>query len=342
MPGPRLTCEEREKIQNGLDHGLTQDAIAKVLGRSPSTISREVRRGGGPRCSRPGTRITGRPRRYRADRAQRLAFERGRRPKAHLLAGELAAVVTGLLEADWSPQLISLMLPMLFPDDQAMRVSHETIYLSLFIQTRGELRNELTEHLRSGRDRRRPRTSTSSRRKGRITGMTPISERPAEATDRAVPGHWEGDLILGAVSQGAVITLVERHSRFVLLAPLPDTHKAVEVRELLTSMIATLPTELKRSLTWDQGNEMAQHAQFTLDTGLQVYFCNPHSPWERGSNENTNGLLRQYWPKSSDLRHLTQTHCDAVALRLNTRPRPTLGLLTPAQALDKALLATTD
>ncbi len=207
-------------------------------------------------------------------------------------------MVTGLLEADWSPQLISLMLPMLFPDDQAMRVSYETIYLSLFIQTRGELRNELTEHLRSGRDRRRPRTSTSSRRKGRITGMTPISERPAEATDRAVPGHWEGDLILGAVSQGAVITLVERHSRFVLLAPLPDTHKAVEVRELLTSMIATLPTELKRSLTWDQGNEMAQHAQFTLDTGLQVYFCNPHSPWERGSNENTNYSYASTGPKA--------------------------------------------
>ncbi|RSN15225.1 IS30 family transposase [Streptomyces sp. WAC 05977] len=341
MPGARLTREEREKIQNGLDQGLSQDAVAKVLGKSPSTISREVRRGGGPRCSRPGTKVDGRPRRYRADRAQRLAVERGRRPKAHLLAGALAAVVTGLLQADWSPRLISLMLPRLFPDDQAMRVSHETIYQSLFIQTRGELRNELTEHLRSGRDQRRSRTSTSSRRKGRITGMTPISERPAEAADRAVPGHWEGDLILGAVGKGAVITLVERHSRFVLLAPLPHTHKAVEVRELLTSMIATLPTELKRSLTWDQGNEMAQHAQFTLDTGLQVYFCNPHSPWERGSNENTNGLLRHYWPKGSDLRHLTQTHCDTIALRLNTRPRPTLGLLTPAQTLDKALLATT-
>ncbi|WP_277992142.1 IS30 family transposase [Amycolatopsis sp. 195334CR] len=341
MPGPRLTCEERVMIQNGLDQGLTQDAIAKVLGKSPSTISREVRRGGGPRCSRPGTTITGRPRRYRADRAQRLAIERGRRPKPHLLAGELAAVVTGLLEADWSPQQISQMLPTLFPDDEAMRVSHETIYQSLFVQGRGELRRELAAHLRSGRTGRRSRAATGARRAGRIAGMVPISQRPATAADRAVPGHWEGDLLLGGTGKGAVITLVERTSRFVLLAPLPDSHKALDVRTLLTGMITALPDTLTQSLTWDQGNEMAQHAQFTLDTGLQVYFCDPHSPWQRGSNENTNGLLRQYWPKGSDLRHLTQTHCDTIAQRLNTRPRKTLNWHTPAQTLDKALLATT-
>jgi len=338
MPGARLRESERVAIERGLDAGLTQAQLAAVLGRSPATISREVRRGGGPRSSRRGPRGLGRPRRYRADRAQMLAKGRARRPKAHKLTGPLALVVSGLLKADWSPQQIANMLPILFPDDEAMRVSHETIYQSLFVQTRGELRRELTAHLRSGRTTRKPRGSRAGC--GKIKGMVPISARPAAANDRAVPGHWEGDLLLGGVGKGAIITLVERQSRFVLLAPLNATRTAPDTREQLTTMITRLPLELRRSLTWDQGKEMAEHAQFTVDTGLPVFFCDPHSPWQRGSNENTNGLLRQYWPKGADLRTVTQAECDAIALRLNTRPRETLGWQTPAQALDRALLAT--
>jgi IS30 family transposase len=196
----------------------------------------------------------------------------------------------------------------------------------------------LTAHLRSGRASRKPQGRRETR--GKLTGMISISQRPAEAADRAVPGHWEGDLVHGGVGKGAVITLVERTSRFVLIAPLPNTHKAIDTRAELTTLITALPLQLRRSLTWDQGKEMAQHAQLTLDTGLTVFFADPHSPWQRGSNENTNGLLRQYWPKGADLRGLTPTDCDAVALRLNTRPRHTLGWKTPAQALDEALLAT--
>ncbi len=248
-------------------------------------------------------------------------------------------MVSGLLEADWSPQQIAVMLPQLYPDDDAMRVSHETIYASLFVQGRGELRRELAAHLRTGRTSRQRHGRAENR--GRIVGMVPISQRPAEADDRAVPGHWEGDLLLGGVGKGAVLTLVERASRFVLLAPLPARHRGIETRQMLTSMISRLPLELKKSLAWDQGKEMAEHARFTLDTGLQVYFCDPHSPWQRGTNENTNGLLRQYWPKGADLRGLTQTDCDTTALKLNTRPRQTLAWKTPAQALDEALLATT-
>ncbi len=325
-------------IERGLDGGLSQAQVAVVLGRSPATVSREVRRGRGPASSRAGSAPAGRPRRYRADRAQRVAVGRARRPKPHKLVGRLAAVVAGLLAADWSPQQVAAMLPQLYPHDQALRVSHETIYRSLFVQTRGELRRELTAHLRSGRTARKPQGHRETR--GKLTGMISISERPAEAADRAVPGHWEGDLILGGTGKGAVITLVERTSRFVLLAPLPMTHKAIDTRLELTTLIANLPLQLRRSLTWDQGKEMAQHATLTVETGLAVFFADPHSPWQRGSNENTNGLLRQYWPKGADLRQLTPTDCDAVALRLNTRPRHTLGWKTPAQALDEALLAT--
>jgi IS30 family transposase len=269
-----------------------------------------------------------------------LADERARRPKSCKLVGRLGAVVAGLLEADWSPQQIAVMLPNLYPDDDAMRVSHETIYQSLFVQTRGELRRELAAHLRTGRRGRKPRGKADGR--GKITGMTPISARPAEVEDRAVPGHWEGDLLMGGVGKGAVITLVERRSRFVLLAPLNTGPRATETRQQLTAMITRLPLELRKSLTWDQGSEMKQHARFTIQTGLAVFFCDPHSPWQRGSNENTNGLLRQYWPKGSDLRSTTQDECDSIALRLNTRPRQTLNWQTPAQALDEALLATTD
>lgn len=339
MAGSRLVESERWVIERGLEAGLTQAQIAGVLGRSPATISREVRRGGGPRSSRRGVVLIGRPARYRAREAQRLARRRGRRPKACKIVGELAAVVTGLLEADWSPQQIAAMLPSMYPNDEAMRVSHETIYQSLFVQTRGELRRELTAHLRTARTSRGPRGR--SEKLGKLKGMTPISARPAEVEDRAVPGHWEGDLLLGGIGKGQIITLVERRSRFVLLAPLNLSRTAADTREQLTAMIARLPLELRKSLTWDQGREMAQHAQFTLATGMPVYFCDPHSPWQRGSNENTNGLLRQYWPKGADLRHVTQDECDAIALRLNTRPRQTLEWKTPAQALNEGLLATT-
>jgi IS30 family transposase len=339
MPGSRLVEGERWVIERGLKAGLTQGQIAAVLGRSPATISREVRRGGGPRSSRAGVVLIGRPARYRASKAQRLARRRACRPKPCKVVGELAAVVAGLLEADWSPQQIAAMLPSLYPDDEAMRVSHETIYQSLFVQTRGELRRELTAHLRTGRVARG--TKTRSEKIGKLKGMVSISARPAEADDRAVPGHWEGDLLLGGIGKGQIITLVERRSRFVLLAPLNTSRTAADTREQLTAIIARLPLELRKSLTWDQGREMAQHAQFTIATGMPVYFCDPHSPWQRGSNENTNGLLRQYWPKGADLRHVTQDECDAIALRLNTRPRQTLGWKTPAQTLNEGLLATT-
>lgn len=221
-----------------------------------------------------------------------------------------------------------------------MRVSHETIYQSLFIQTKGELKRELTAHLRTQRQARKPQTGGAKRVTLGITDDIRISHRPGEAEDRKVPGHWEGDLLLGGTGKGAVITLVERSSRFVLLAPLPGRHTAEIARMTLADMIATLPLSLRKSITWDRGSEMAQHAQFKLDTGIQIYFCDPRSPWQRGTNENTNGLLRQYWSKGADLRQLTQTECDEVALRLNTRPRMTLDWQTPGQFLNKKLVAT--
>ena len=222
-----------------------------------------------------------------------------------------------------------------------MRVSHETIYQSLFIQTKGALKRELTAHLRTQRMKRKPQTGGAKRVTLGITDQIRIEARPAEAEDRAVPGHWEGDLLMGGTGKGAVITLVERSSRFVLLAPLPGRHTAEIARMTLAQMIATLPLELRKSITWDRGSEMAQHAQFKIDTGVQIYFCDPQAPWQRGTNENTNGLLRQYWPKGADLRHLTPTETDDVALRLNTRPRQTLQWQTPAQALNTRLVATT-
>jgi IS30 family transposase len=247
-----------------------------------------------------------------------------------------------LLRADWSPQQIAQMLPVLFPDDPRMRVSHETIYQSLFVQAKGELKRELTVHLRTRRQSRQPQGSGVKRVHLGITDDIRISSRPAEIEDRAVPGHWEGDLLMGAKGQGAVITLVERSTRFVLLAPLPERHTADLCRVELARLMGRLPLELRKSLTWDQGAEMAQHARFRIETGIPVYFCDPHSPWQRGSNENTNGLLRQYWPKGSDLRGVTHTQCDDVALRLNTRPRMTLEWKTPGQALNRVLDATAD
>lgn len=244
-----------------------------------------------------------------------------------------------LLRADWSPQQTAASLPVLYPRQKRMRVSHETIYQSLFVQTRGQLKRELTAHLRTQRQRRKPQTGGAKRVTLGITDAIRISARPAEAADRAVPGHWEGDLLLGGQGKGAVITLVERSSRFVLLAPLPGRHTAEITRMSLADMIATLPIELRKSITWDRGSEMAQHARFRVETGVPVYFADPQSPWQRGSNENTNGLLRQYWPKGADLRHLTQSQCDDVALGLNW-PRQTLAWKTPAQFLNTKLIAT--
>ena len=343
MAGKRLTLVERRVIERGLESGLEQKQIARVLGRAPSTVCREVARSranpdGGFGRGRPPRRRPWPWRLYRAERAHAESFERLRRPKACRLADpRLAAVVRGLLEADWSPQQIAAMLPLLYPGDEAMRVSHETVYQSLFVQGRGLLRKELAAHLRSGRTARKPRGRAE--RRGRLVGMTPISARPPEAADRAVPGNWEGDLLCGGTGKGAAITLVERRSRFLLMAPLPHPN-GIDARETLTALVARLPEQLRQSLTWDQGREMAQHAQFSVDTGVAVYFCDPHSPWQRGSNENTNGLLRQYLPKGCDMRDLTQDQCDAIALKLNTRPRQTLGWKTPAQALDEGLIAT--
>jgi IS30 family transposase len=344
MAGSRLTVHDRGVIERGVAAGLPVSGIAVLIGKHRTTVARELARGSGVRRDRPSRapalgrrRGAGRPSVYRAGVAQQRADRDARRPKAFKLSGDLGLVVSGLLQANWSPQQVAAMLPVLFPDREDWRVSHETIYQSLFVQTRGELRRELTAHLRTGRSIRRAHGPT---RRGRLTGTIPISARPAEADDRAVPGHWEGDLLLGGVGKGAVITLVERTTRFVLLAPLPDTHTAVDLRQVLTPMIASLPGQLRKTLAWDNGKEMAQHAQITIDAGIDIYFCDPHSPWQRGSNENTNGLLRQYWPKGSDLRHLTQTDCDEVALSLNTRPRQTLAWKTPHEALNEALRAT--
>ncbi|MGC4937663.1 IS30 family transposase [Kribbella sp. DT2] len=344
MPGRRLDVRERQVIERSLGAGLTVGQIAEVLGRHRTTIAREIERNGvvrfGSLPARParGGGVWGRPRRYRTDRAQRHANRRARRPKPFKLTGALAVAVGQLMLQDWSPQQIAASLPGLFPDDDGMRVSHETIYQSLFVQARGELRRELTDHLRSKRMSRKPRTGVV--RRGLI-GIVPISQRPAEVSDRAVPGHWEGDLLLGGVGKGAVITLVERKSRFVLLTPLPERHTGLDLKAALTPLIGSLPQALRGSLTWDRGTEMSEHAAIAVATGIDIYFADPHSPWQRGSNENTNGLLRQYWPKGADLRTLTHARTDEVAHRLNTRPRQTLGWKTPAQALNEALRATT-
>jgi IS30 family transposase len=244
--------------------------------------------------------------------------------------------VQARLEERWSPEQISVMLEREFPGEPEMRVSHETIYQAVYVQGRGALRRELAACLRTGRALRRPRRKEGERR-GRIRGMVMISERPAEAADRAVPGHWEGDLIIGKNGRSAIGTLVERSTRFVMLLHLPAGHDAAAVAQAMTGAMATLPAQLRRSLTWDQGWEMTAHAQITLATGLPVYFCDPHSPWQRGSNENTNGLLRQYFPKGTDLSAHSRQHLDVVAAELNARPRKTLGWRTPAQALDEVL-----
>jgi IS30 family transposase len=315
-----LTVAEREEISRGLRAGESLRWIAGRLGRSASTVSREVERNGGRR-------------RYRAWRAEGRADRHARRPRPAKLARNraLRQVVERLLTARWSPQQIAWQLRHDHPHDREMRVSHETIYQSLFVQGRGALRAELTRCLRSGRAQRRP--AGRARPGGGLADMVLLSERPAEVDDRAVPGHWEGDLIIGKANRSAIGTLVERQTRYVLLVALPQGRTAEAVRAALVERILTLPEQLRRSLTWDRGTEMAEHVRFTIDTGVQVYFCDPHSPWQRGTNENTNGLLRQYFPKGTDLSVHDQAHLDAVAQELNGRPRQTLGWMKPSEAL---------
>ena len=378
LSGRYLSFAEREEIALLRAGGRGVREIARQLGRSPSTMSRELRRNA-------ATRSGGLE--YRASTAQWHADRRACRPKPAKLAvnAELRRYVqdrlSGAVERpdgdavdgpevrwigrrhgrrqdrrwakSWSPEQISARLRLDFPDDESMRISHEAIYQSLYVQGRGALRRELTACLRTGRALRVPRARTRGRGKQFVSEEVMISERPAEAEDRAVPGHWEGDLILG-LGSSAIGTLVERTTRFTMLLHLPPMehdgprvkngpalagHGAEAVRDAIASTITALPEQLRRSLTWDQGTEMAQHAQLRIDTGLPVYFCDPHSPWQRGTNENTNGLLRQYFPKGTDLSRHSPGDLAAVAATLNSRPRKTLGWRTPAEALDEQLLA---
>jgi len=320
-----LSLVEREEISRGVAAGESVRSIAVTVGRSASTVSRELARNGGRG-------------RYRAHRADREAWKRARRPQMCKLASnpQLRQVVEDKLVLLWSPQQIAGWLKDAYSGDEEMRVSHETIYLTLFVQARGGLKRELSQHLRTRRANRRPKGARPSSGKGRIVDPVMISERPAEVADRAVPGHWEGDLVMGK-RQTAIGTLVERWSRYVMLFGLPDGKNATAVRDALETTVQKLPEHLWKSLTWDQGKEMAQHAQFTIDTGIQVYFCDPKSPWQRGSNENTNGLLRQYFPKGTDMSLLTQADLDHAAHQLNGRPRQTLGWMTPSQKLAETL-----
>jgi len=322
----RLSLAEREELSRGLVAGESLRRIATRLGRAPSTISREV----GWNGSREA---------YRAWRADSGAVERGRRPKLAKLAvdSRLCREVERSLEAHWSPQQIAARLIGEYPDDLKMRVSHETIYKTLFIQARGALRKELAVCLRTGRTQRRPQMRTEHSGAGRLQNMVMISERPPEVEDRAVPGHWEGDLIIGKGGRSAIGTLVERSSRYVMLFRLPNGRSAEHVRVALTRQIAKLPAELRRTLTWDQGKEMADHVRFSTDTKMEVYFCDPHSPWQRGSNENTNGLLRQYFPRNDDLSLHSAAHLNAVARELNNRPRQTLNWMKPSEVFGQAV-----
>ncbi len=326
-PGPgRLTLAEREEISLGLRRGDTLSAIAAELERSVSTVSREVAANGG--------RVD-----YRAWRAHDRAHQCSRRPKITKLAHPpLAMQVSRWLTKWWSPQEIARRLRLEYPEDPMMWVSHETIYKTLFVQGRGELRRELARCLRSGRAKRRPQGRIETR--GRIPGMVMISERPADVDDRAVPGHWEGDLIIGKSAKSAVGTLVERSTRYVMLLHLPDGRLPAQVDAAMRRAIRKLPKELVRTITWDQGKEMHRHVDFTVDTGVQIYFCDPHSPWQRGSNENTNGLLRQYMPKGTDLSILSARDLARIAASLNDRPRATLGFMKPSEKLAELLAHT--
>jgi transposase, IS30 family len=320
----RLSFEERERILVGICRGESDAEIARALGRHRSTVGREIRRCGGRRHH------------YRPLKAERVAQRLAGRPKPTKLSGcrALVAAVEDGLARRWSPQQISARLRVDHPDDGRMRISHETIYRSLYVQSRGELRRQLCAQLRSGRSTRKSRGR--GQRSARIVGMVSIAERPPEVDDRRVRGHWEGDLLVGAAGRSAIATLVERHTRYVLLAALED-QTSLHVTDVLAERIAHLPEHLVKSLTWDQGRELAAHQRFTGHTGIQVYFCDPHSPWQRGSNENTNGLLRQYLPKGTDLSVHPQADLDQIAAELNGRPRQTLGWLKPAEKMAQLL-----
>jgi IS30 family transposase len=322
--GPKaLRLTEREEISRGLSTGASVRSIAKRLARPPSTVSREVVRNGG--------RV-----RYRAAEADERSWEQARRPKICKLAQlqRLQSVVAQRLQADWSPEQITGWLRTNFTDDPCMNISHETIYRSLFVQARGVLKRELLAHLRLRRKMRHSKNATKEAG-GRIAGGISIRERPAEVEDRAVPGHWEGDLLCGA-RNSHIATLVERHSRFTLLVKVKSKDTETVVAAVI-KQVNKLPLELRRSLTWDRGTEMAQHREFSIATDVKVYFCDPHSPWQRGTNENTNGLLRQYFPDGTDLALYSQAALNTVARRLNSRPRKTLGFNTPAATLRAAL-----
>ena len=320
-----LTLAEREEISRGLARRLSLRAIAVQLGRSASTISREIQRNGG---------LQG----YRAALADQAAWDRARRPKTCKLATnpKLIRLVDHKLRRHWSPEQIAGWLKITFPDDACMQVSHETIYRSLFIQARGVLKKELQQYLRSKRTIRRSRhASLKHDGLGQITDAISIRERPASAEDRAVPGHWEGDLIAGS-NNSYIATLVERHTRYVMLARVSNKQTETVIKALI-KQAHKLPRELYQSLTWDRGKEMAEHHKFTLATDIKVYFCDPQSPWQRGSNENTNGLLRQYFPKGTDLSLHSQAKLNAVARELNERPRKTLGFRTPAEKFNECV-----
>jgi IS30 family transposase len=320
-----LVLDEREEISRGIAAGQSIRRIAAGLGRSPSTVSREVARHGGRSA-------------YRAAEAEARAWDRALRPKLCRLAShpELRWRVAEKLALDWSPEQIAGWLRRTFPADEGLWVSHETIYRSLFVQARGVLKKELIGHLRAGRHMRHPKGGTTpSRLPGQIVDAISIHERPAEIEDRAVPGHWEGDLLSGA-NNSHMATLVERQSRFAMLIKVRGKDTA-SVVSALSKQVRQLPLQLRRSLTWDRGKEMAAHRHFTIATDVQVYFCDPHSPWQRGSNENTNGLLRQYFPRGTDLSGYSQSYLNKIALRLNQRPRKTLGFETPADRLRAVL-----
>ena len=334
VSGRYLSFQEREEISVGLAAGRSQARIARDLGRDRSTICREIKRNSTSLKSHKASAGA----LYRASFAQSMANGSARRPKAFKVNGSqrLRREVKAGLKKNWSPEQITNRLVVDFPDDEGMRISHETIYKSLYVQGRTGLNRELVKHLRTGRKLRKAHRKSDERR-GRITDMVSISERPAEVEDRAVPGHWEGDLVIGAGQASAVATLVERTTRFTLLAHLPGGHGATEVRESVATQISAVPTQLAKSLTWDQGKEMAQHARFTVDTDVAVYFADPHSPWQRGSNENLNGLLRQYFPKGTSFKPYNADYLNVVAQELNARPRKVLGWRTPAEAFAKLL-----
>jgi transposase, IS30 family len=333
MPGVRLSIDEREAIAHWLAVGHSVRQIALRVGRSPSTVSRELARNLSPS-----------PRRYRPYPAHIQAAGRARRSRPRKLAAgtPVRALVCQLLRQDYSPGQIAGRLKRDFPGCPELQVSHETIYQALFLQGKGSLRAEVDAALRCGRVRRHRRNAPGRGGNSQIPGMINISQRPAEAADRAVPGHWEGDLIIGGGARSAVATLAERSTRYCLIVALPGgRHGAAAAADAVAAQITTLPAQLRKSLTWDQGREMARHADFTVATGIPVYFADPHSPWQRGTNENTNGLIRYYLPKGTDLSGHTQHQLDAIARKLNTRPRRTLGYATPAEALNDYLVATT-